>query len=678
MTCRLGVPYGHLASALVFAGCSSLEPLANDDGATIQMRFDAPDAFYVAPFPSDHRLGAHGVDLSSFPNPDRIPFVDTMVSLLDGRATGFGVSAGVFFTVSHPIDPESLPELFDTIRGGSSVYLLSIDPTAPDYLARYPVTVQYQEQGGPFGAPRMLSLVPLQGVPLRAETAYAAIVSTDVRAADGRPLAVPPAIRELAAGRAPPGLEGAGLATYQLAVDALAASGASLDQTAGIAAFTTWDPTTGMAALAAHARTLTTPSPTIPWELTDTFDDYCVYQSQLEMPVYQTGEAPYQDAGGEIVFDQGEPQLDHRELARAVVTVPRGPMPSSGWPVVVMVRTGGGGDRPLVDRGVRDADGVVASPGSGPALHFARAGYAGASVDGPHGGIRNVTGGDEQFLIFNISNPTAMRDNIRQSALELALLPDVLADLRVDVSSCPQAVAPGDEVSFDLDRVALMGHSMGATIAPLTLAVEPRFRAGVLSGAGGSWIENVVHKQSPVAVRGLAEVLLHYPGYERHLHDHDPVLSLLQWAGEPADPPLYAHRLIDETQGEAPRHVLMLQGIVDTYILPPIANATSLSVGLDLAGEPLDEGHPELSDFRPLEPLLPLVARQRIGLPASGNRDGVTAVVVQHPEGPIEDGHEVVFQTAAPKHQYRCFLDTLRQGTPIVPVGADELAPCAP
>jgi hypothetical protein len=40
----------------------------------------------------------------------------------------------------------------------------------------------------------------------------------------------------------------------------------------------------------------------------------------------------------------------------------------------------------------------------------------------------------------------------------------------------------------------------------------------------------------------------------------------------------------------------------------------------------------------------------------------VTAVVVQHPKNKIEDGHEVVFQTEAPKRQYRGFLKGLAQG----------------
>ncbi|MCA9557294.1 MAG: hypothetical protein KC583_01910, partial [Myxococcales bacterium] len=176
----------------------------------------------------------------------------------------------------------------------------------------------------------------------------------------------------------------------------------------------------------------------------------------------------------------------------------------------------------------------------------------------------------------------------------------------------------------------------------------------------------------PLETRPLAETILRYGG--RRLHTHDPVLSLLQWAGESADPPVYAPLVIDHpVEGAAPRHVLMLQGIADTYILPPIANALSLAFGLDLAGPSLEATHPATADFTPLADLLDLRGRAALDLPARGNRDGVTAVVVQHPQGPVEDGHEVVFQTEPPKIQYRRFLETLRAGSPEVPeVGRAE------
>jgi pimeloyl-ACP methyl ester carboxylesterase len=259
-------------------------------------------------------------------------------------------------------------------------------------------------------------------------------------------------------------------------------------------------------------------------------------------------------------------------------------------------------------------------------------------------------------LIFNFLDPPALRDNVLQSAVELILAAHLVDDI---------AISPA---RFDTEHMAIFGHSMGATIAPLAVAFEPRYRAMVLSGAGGSWIENVVYKEKPINVRPLAEQLLDYASKNRTLDEFDPVLTIVQHAIEPADPQVYAARI----SAAQDRHVLMLQGIVDHYIMPPIANALSLPLGLDLAGDSLDRENAETAHFVPLDARLHELGRSAIGFPVSGNRDvggsPVTRVVVQNAEDGIEDGHEVVFQTDAPKALYRCFLSTFAEGAiPTVP-----------
>ena len=181
-----------------------------------------------------------------------------------------------------------------------------------------------------------------------------------------------------------------------------------------------------------------------------------------------------------------------------------------------------------------------------------------------------------------------------------------------------------------------------------------------------------MHKLHPVATRPIAESLLGYDTINRTLTDHDPALMLVEWAAEPSDPQVYNH------PAQA-HHVLMLQGIVDGYILPAIANPTTLSMGLDLAGDALDAKSAEekaLNQTSILD-LLPFVGRKQLTLPVTGNRDGkYTTVVVQHPGDGIEDGHEVVFQTEPPKHQIICFLKSFLTGVPTVVPLAGLDAPC--
>ncbi len=600
-------------------------------GVQVRMDFAATD-FWSAPWPSIHRQ-----DVAGFPNPESIAFVDRTLALAPDEP---GLTAGVFLSLSADIGPVDI-HFAATVEDACPVGLVALDDGT-----RVPVTVDFRVDSGPHGPDHLLSLLPIQGIPLRPNTRYAAIVRAD--------LTDPPLGRSETMAAL---LNGDGPADYVAAVAVLPEP----ETLAGLAVFETGDPTATMAVAVDTIRAAPLPTPNGPFEPQDVFDDYCVYQTTIDMPIYQRGEPPFTEEGGGWVLDEeGAPTPQGVETARIVATIPRDAAPESGFPVAVFVRTGGGGDRPLVDRGVRDAAGEVLDPGGGPARYFAAAGWAGLSIDGPHGGLRNVTGDDEQFLMFNVINPEALQDNVRQSALELVRFADVVETLAVDAADCPEVAGT---VMFDPAQMALMGHSMGATIAPLVAANEPRYRAVVLSGSGGSWIENLVHKQSPLPVKGFAEAILQYGSAGYALHEHDPILSLVQWAGEGADSAVYGPRVT--------QHVLMFQGLLDTYIPPPIANATALSIGLDLAGDALDDGY----GFTTLEEVLPLIGRSTIPLPATANRDGVTAVVVQHPEDGVEDGHEVMFQLPIPKQQYQHLLETLLSGPPTVPAGTAPARP---
>ena len=666
-------PYLVLAAAALAGACGEDDlPPAAVPGVTVSMDFSRQAGLFAAPFPSDDLQGADGrVDLSLFANPKKVALVQQGLTLLK-QTRGFALSAGVFLAMTGAVDTKGLPGVTASTRPGAAVFLTPVaGPGAGD--VRHPVEARFEVDGGPHGAANLLSLLPYQGTPLRPKTTYAAVVLRSLGDGSGDQLGVSLPMAQLAAGQRPQSLGQAAYQRYRQALETLAQRGVTRSSVAGLAVFTTGDPTDEMARVVKHALAGQLPKPAT-FTRKETFPGYCVYASTLQLPVYQGGSPPYKQTGGGWVFDaKGQPVRQRLARANIVVTVPRARMPAAGFPVVAFIRTGGGGERPLVDRGrVATDKGKPVTPGEGPAAYFASAGWAGVSVDGPHGGLRNVTNSDEQFLMFNFNNAAALRDNVRQSALEYTVLAHVLGALKMDVGGCPGVDLAGAKTArFDAAGLAIMGHSMGATIAPLTMAHEPRYRAAILSGAGASWIENVMYKRKPLTVRPVARLLVGY--LNRPLVAHDPVLSLVQWAIESADPQVYARRIIDAPAvGEKPRHVLMLQDIVDNYILPRIANALSLSLGLDLAGAPLDSTKTKgLEDQTPLAQVLPLSGRKAISLPAAANRKSAgasaTAVVVQHAEDGVQDGHEVVFQKDLPKHQYRCFLKSLAGGAPAVP-----------
>jgi hypothetical protein len=655
------------AVALALCACNGPHEIA---GTQLQMTFTRP-SFWDAPFPSDDRFAGGKIDLHGFDTHQSAVLAQAV--RLSLASDGFAVSGGIFFTATASLDGGALPQLGATTAPKSPVQLIELD--GPEPGRRYPMEVSYCDTCSPFGAPRMLALLPLQGVPLHEGGRYAAIVMRALGDAANQPLGVSESMAQLEGNATPDGLSADVATEYHDALHALQGFGVSTPDLAAMTVFTTGHPTAQLGVFRDDILARPAPSVNAPLALTDVFDDFCVYHSTIDVPEYQAGMTPFTSEGGAwAVDDAGVPQVQHIETANVYVTIPRSAMPDAGYPVVYFINTGSGGERGLVDRGPQATNGgPYIDAGTGPALHFARAGYAGVSVDGPLEGPRNTTGMNEDFIIFNLTNFVAMRDNLRQSAIEVILHAQLIgAGAYVpDVSGCPGATGP---VRFDTAHLGVMGHSLGASILPLAAGWEPKYGALILSGSGGSWIENLIYKQQPLAVKPFAELLLNESAGS--LTAFDPAVTIAQWAGEPADSQLYGRRLItDLATGAAPRHVLMEQGIVDHYILPRIANVTSLSVGLDLAGTALDDDPEYVDQLRVLD-VLPLVSHGHVDYPVKGNVHGTTAVVVQHRGDGIEDGHEVVFQTDPPKHQYRCFLASWLEGTPSVLADDVADAPC--
>jgi hypothetical protein len=611
---------------------------------------DGDSPLYDGPWPDERLRQADGtVDVSEFPRGTGVPLREQLLEGLE-HARGFGLASAIYFPMSADLDESTLPSLEASVEPSSSVALIDVDPSSPELGRRIPVDVRFNGEAAPFAPARVLSLLPHPGIMLRPETLYAGVVTARVRDVDGgRPAS-------------------SGIDRSPLHVEVAARLGElGIDDLLELAVFRTGpDPAEQLRRDLESAVRRHLPTPEAAPRLIEQHPEYCVFETSVRMPAYQAGRPPYLFEGGQWVRDpNGELALQHDEPARVFLTVPR--ITSDGpYPTAVLIRTGAGGDRPLIDRGPRDASGQ-STPGTGLAVHLARAGYVGVSVDGPLGGVRNVAGWDEQFAVFNVVNMAALRDNVRHSALELGLLAHVLEDLHVDASECEGA---SPEVRTSGSRLALIGHSMGATIAPLVAAIEPRYGAMILSGAGASWVRQILYKQSPFETRPMAELMLGYALHQHALSEHDPMLSLLQWGGEAADPQIYGRAIAERAD---PPHVLVFQGLLDSYIPPPIANPLNLSLELDLAGEALDESYPE---YRPYIADEALGRQRQLDYPVQGNgRDGVTRVLAQHAEDGIEDGHEVLFQLPAAQRQLRCFLETFTAGTPVV-VAPDTSGPC--
>lgn len=662
-----------LAFALACGGTST-------SNVTVRMSFARSDVdFFSAPFPSEDLRSADGtIDLDDYPGDRGILLAGAALTLLNHHARGFGNTSPIYFPFTDT-PGSNLPSPDESIEDGASVQLFDVSVSPP--LA-YRVRVEAVEFAGVFGVPNLLGVLPVQGLPLAPGHRYAAVVRSSVGDSSGVRLGVSPEMRGLLSGAAPASLPAAAAAKYLEAIEALRAGGVRVRDVAGIAVFETQDPIAEMREFYAAATALTHPALEAPLTNQETHPDYCVFRSTIRMPTYQAGATPYGASGGGWARGvTGAPEVQANLLSNVVITVPRRTMPAGGFPTVIYIRAGGTGLQPLVDRGTAPSSSVGPTPGTGPAMIFAQAGFAAISIDGPVGGLRNPGGEDEQFLLFNTLNTTALLDNVRESALETGLAAHLLGDFVIDAStaSCPGlSVSSGTNVTFDTSKIALFGHSMGASIAPLAAAVEPRIRAMILSGAGASWLENMIYKEHPVDVRAFLQGQLDVANLTRL----DPGVGMIQWAGESADAQVFARHLVHEPLPGSPRrHVLMFQGIVDHYIMPPIANALSLAGGFDLAGQGLEPGVAEIADLEPLATLLPWTGRVVVPYPVTGNLSfsgtSVTAAVAQHAEDGIQDGHEVFFQLEAPRHQARCFLESFAAtGSPVIVAPASLATPC--
>src|SRR5205085_62634 len=151
----------------LLAGCGGG---SDDGGVTVRMDFDRSVDFYAAPFPSeDLRRADDHIDVSHFPNPEESALVAQALSLLT-TARGFATTGGAFFQLTAKPAELKLPALHATTEASATVFLIGVQAGAPDYLKRYPVRVDFRDDGYPYGPVNMLSLVPLQGIPLRPKT----------------------------------------------------------------------------------------------------------------------------------------------------------------------------------------------------------------------------------------------------------------------------------------------------------------------------------------------------------------------------------------------------------------------------------------------------------------------------------------------------------------------------
>ncbi|MBZ0253314.1 MAG: hypothetical protein K8I02_08250, partial [Candidatus Methylomirabilis sp.] len=399
-------------------------------------------------------------------------------------------------------------------------------------------------------------------------------------------------------------------------------------------------------------------------------DEFCVLEGKVDFPIFQDGERPYFVEGGRIHFGaDGEPVLQWTEEVLFALAVPKGVMPAAGWPLTMFGNGTGGWRFSVMDRGEQSFD-----PGKGPAKFLGARGIGAVATDPILHWTRSPDGDPTGGWFFNPLNPHAIRDNLRQAAVEFTVVAGLAETLSLDPALCPASDAsagPGGRIVYDPASLFYMSQSQGSTHGPSAVATERRISAAVFSGAGGSAIYTMRYK-TDFPVRDLISLAI--GTFPELVEVFDPALTLVQTVMDPAEALNFAGPMIREPiLGGAPQHALVIEGKGDTYVPNPMDGALAAALGLDLVNPVLIPDHLEE---------LALAGRSVVDAPVSlNNAEGpapVTAALVQYEPKPGKDGHFVTFTLNGPKHRYPCFLASLVQtGAPVLPPANDDpLAPC--
>lgn len=598
-----------------------------------------PSGFYALPFPNDIRIDDHtgAMRLDDYIRPNTL--IGLYIDAIRDHVRGFSVTAASFVRFDAPIDPASLPRTpDDTFADNASVYLVNVDQDSPNHGERVPLLFRFETYPGQTIGANWLSALPYPGFVLDERTTYALVVTNRLLATDGSPIGVPDDFAAVMAEQEPSdfALQRARILYLPLTQWLDQPGGDERADVVVASVFTTQDATSLMGAMR-EVIWSELPMPQAR-DLVRQLDEdgeelpFYWYDGVYDAPCFQAGVPPFErpEDGGNIVSDaDGRPIIQRVEPLRFSYTVPRGPMPATGWPVVLYAHGTGGSYHSFVNGGV--------------AARLAEQGLAVISIDQVMHPPRIPPGDSPELLFFNFQNPLSARDNTLQGAaddfqlLRLALAFDV-----TDTASGPDA--PG-RMRFDPDRMYFFGHSQGGLTGPPFLAHEPLIDGAVLSGAGGLLYLSLTLKTEPVDIAALvASFIRDYP-----LDHFNPVLALLQTYMDRADPVVYGKRLAREPLPGIPaKHIYQSEGFIDNYT--PTASIEALAVSMAV-----DHVEPVLA---PLEGLR-LREQPAISPPVTGNRYGVTAVLLQYEQAPGEDGHFVVFDVPAAQYQSSYFLGSL-------------------
>jgi hypothetical protein len=644
--------------ALILIACDGTPATTSD--FDLHADLTLPDSFYAMPYPSDLRLTPQGTpDVRGFPNP-------LAESILEGlRATtmqrkGFPQMPSAYFHFTAPIAPRD-PKNIIAADAASPILLVDVDPNSPERGKLYPVVA------GTPAADRYLSddtleIAPRVGIVLHESRTYAYVVMKSLNDAMGAKLGAPAGFVALEAASAPAAdPELAAWKLYQPLWQTLGQIGVAEADVATATVFTTGDVVRDTADLSSKViaqyqtsiAALAVPSD-------GDHSRFCELLGTISYPQFQEGTPPFDTKGLFQFGSDGLPIKQRDEVAPIAISLPKGEMPTGGFPFIIYFHGSGGLSTAVIDAGpLQSPTDQVGTPGEGPAYVMAPHGFAMAGSALPLNPERVPGATELEYLNFN--NPASFRDTFRQGIIEQRMFIDALSKLTIDpsvVASCTGlSLAPGETAyHFLMTSLHAQGQSMGGMYTNLVGATDPRVKVVVPTGAGGYWPFMVLTTQTiPNAPNDLK--LLLGTGDLTFMH---PALHLLETAWEPAEPFVYMRRIArDPLPNHPSRPVFDPCAIGDTYFSFEVYDGASLAYGNREAGQEVWPSMQSALSLAGLDGLVPYPVSQ--DLTAADGTTKYTGAIVQYNGDGVADPHAIYRQLDAVKYQYACFHESFQK-----------------
>ncbi|MEL6343502.1 MAG: hypothetical protein AAFV53_10235 [Myxococcota bacterium] len=593
-----------------------------DTPPTVALMTDG-DGFYDRPWPDDRRTIDGRPDLEGFSPVGDNPLVNDFIAFAESL-DGFGNNTPIYLRFDGPIDRDRLPSPEASLSPDADLFLINVDPKSPRRGELTPFEWDFQENSTNWQPDNLLAIQPVWGAPLEPATTYALVIK---RGFANGPNDFIDVWQD----------EHDEHDYYEQIHQTLFQVRVSAEDIAYAFKFTTQDPIKEVSQIV-DAIDSWVPRPPLTDATLSRLGNgagYKHYRGRISVPMWQEGDKPYASEGGGFVFDDdGNPVLFGWDRTRFSLTVPYGPTPDDGWPLVIYSHGTGGNQNTF-----------VGSPDS-PASVLGRSGVAVFGISQPlHGDRSDVT--NVELYSFNYLNPPAGRTMFRQGALDQVYLSRIFTERAITFTA-----DDGETIPLNPDQVGYLGHSHGGQVGAIAAAFfGDRIGATVFNGTGGGLAITIIERKAEgldieAIIKGAVQL-----DDDEELDETHPVTALVQMNAEATDPLNYAPYWFQRRApywDNPPINIIQTEGLNDPYTPPRTTEAIAGAAGLPIL-TPVESPSliHDLIDVGITKP------------PAAGNAVGwdgtpVTVGLAQYPD----IGHFAIFDLYEAMTLYRDFLIT--------------------